>query len=189
MNDEWKKQSEDAAETQGENACCENCSCGATGDEKSGHSCEGKCIEYLNNWKRAQADYNNLQKQLAREREEHARYALWRAVEAFLPTVDHFATAMRHEPTEANALQWTAGMKHIWREFEESLKTLGVTKIDAMGKQFDPAKHESVSAKEAADVPPGTVVGEQQAGYMIGDRVLRPSRVIVSEHPKEKKEE
>ena len=142
---------------------------------------QAKCDEYLNSWKRAQADYLNLQKQLSREREDSVRFATARALEGFLPVFDHFGEALRHEPTPENFKTWLLGVKHIQAELNEAIKELGVERMKVVGQVFDPARHESVGARAEAGVPPGLVLEERQAGFEQGGRVLRPAKVIISE--------
>lgn len=149
--------------------------------EPEGEDMKAKCDEYLANWKRAQADYDNLKKQLSREKDEFAAYATFRAAEAFLPAVDHFAEAMRHEPTEANWKAWVMGVKFIRDEFDRAMQDMGVVNMEVLGKRFDPARHESVGAKHVEGKEPGMVLEEKMAGYEMGGKVLRPAKVIISE--------
>jgi molecular chaperone GrpE len=137
--------------------------------------------EYLAKWKRTQADYDNLKKQAAREKDEFAAYATFRSAEAFLPAVDHFAEAMRHDPTDANWKQWVMGVKFIRDEFDRAMQELGVTKLEVVGKKFDPTRHVSVGAKHDETKEVGTVLEEKQAGYEMNGKIVRPARVIINE--------
>ena len=142
--------------------------------------CE-KCDEYLNNWKRTQADYENLKRQLSREKDEFAAYATFRSAEAFLPAVDHFAEAMRHEPTDESWKQWVMGVKFIRDEFDRAMTEIGVTKMNVIGHQFDPARHESVGSKHEDGKEIGSILEEKQYGYEMNGKVLRPAKVIIKE--------
>lgn len=140
-----------------------------------------QCDEYLNNWKRTQADYDNAKKQSAREKEEFAKYATFRAAETFLPAVDHFAEALRHEPNEQNWKNWVAGVKFINQEFGAAMKELGIEKMDVVGKTFDPSLHEAVGQRHEEGKPPGEILEERKAGYEMQGKVLRPAQVIINE--------
>lgn len=72
------------------------------------------------------------------------------------------------------------GVDLVYKKFEDTLRTLGVEEINAVGEPFDEDLHEAMMQQEAAEVAPGTVIGEIQKGYRMGDRVLRHARVIVS---------
>src|SRR5262249_37203933 len=71
-----------------------------------------------------------------------------------------------------------AGVELIHREFLKALERVGVRPFIAVGEVFDPQRHEAVARVDRPDVPDPTVVNEVQRGYLIGDRVLRPGRVV-----------
>lgn len=73
-----------------------------------------------------------------------------------------------------------AGVDLVYKKFEGALATLGVEPIEAVGQPFDEELHEAMMQQDAEDAAPGTVVGEIQRGYRMGDRVLRHARVIVA---------
>jgi len=68
----------------------------------------------------------------------------------------------------------------VQNQFLDILKRQGVTRIDALGKPFDPNLHQAVMQQTARDQPPNTVVQVLEKGYTIHDRVLRPAKVVVS---------
>lgn len=72
------------------------------------------------------------------------------------------------------------GVDLVYKKFSDTLRALGVQEIDAVGQTFDEHVHEAMMQQEAPDTEPGTVVGEIQKGYRMGDRVLRHARVIVA---------
>lgn len=142
---------------------------------------EEKAAEMEAHWKRALADYANLQKDVARQREEMGGFAVLRAVERFLPLLDYVKQAVATKPQSADkaVANWIVGIDHIARMFEESLRDLGLTTITTVGQKFDAARHEAVG-EEDAEQEPGTVVKEVQAGYELNGRPVRPSKVIVA---------
>jgi molecular chaperone GrpE len=140
------------------------------------------CEEYLAGWKRALADYDNLKKDLGRERDEMRRYAIENAVAAFLPALEHFDAAAKHAPElDEKAKKWRDGILHIQRELDEAMKSLGLQPFGAEGDFFDPSQHESVGQSAGDEKGTGgLIVDVVRRGWKLGERVLRPAKVIVS---------
>ena len=143
---------------------------------------EAKCLEYLSGWKRALADYDNLKKDLSRERGEMRRDAMEAAAEEFIPALEHFDAAVRFTPeVDDKAKGWLSGILHIRRELEEAMKTLGAEPIGAVGETFDPTKHESSGSRTEDGKPEGIILEVLRRGWKIGDRIIRPASVIVND--------
>ncbi|MBF8280271.1 MAG: grpE [Candidatus Magasanikbacteria bacterium] len=138
--------------------------------------------EYLDGWKRAKADYENLLKEVTNERLQMGAFALAKVVEEFLPVYDHLKMAIKAAPTgDGEALKnWRDGITHIASEFAEVLKRLGVQEIIAAGEKFDPAIHETVGESAAGGVEAGTVIRELESGYRVNNRVIKPAKVIIA---------
>lgn len=153
--------------------------------EAGGQFLMEKCAEFESRWKRALADYQNLQKEVAKERAEMGAYAVLRVVEQFLPAIDHLRAALNSKPQDPNPKQiqnWMLGIEMIQKQFEETLRDLGLTPIKTVGEKFDPLRHEAVG-EEKSDVSgqmSDVVVREVQAGYEINGRVVRPAKVITA---------
>lgn len=139
--------------------------------------------EYLAGWKRAQADYANLQKETARLRGEYAKHAAAGVVEKLLPVVDNLSKAMEHAPEDGDAKlkAWTDGIGHIRSQFMAVLKEAGVTAIEETGVPFDPSVHDALMREKREGTDPDVVLAVVEKGYRMHDRVLRPAKVIVSE--------
>lgn len=139
---------------------------------------------------RALADYQNLQKEVARERSEMGGYAVLRVVERFLPLLDYLKQAQASKPNtdDKTVANWIMGVDHVARMYEEALLDLGLKPIKVTpGEKFDATKHEAVSAVTDSenDFEPGSVLQEMQRGYELNGKVVRPAKVyIVSEHKK-----
>ncbi len=140
-----------------------------------------KCEEYLGGWKRALADYENLQKQSVERRVDDQRRVRSGLAEDLLPVVDNFGYVMKHMPDLPEHAAWLQGIGHIERQFTEALKNMGVEPIPAVGEKFNPLWHEAASARAEEGKEPGVVLEELVRGWKIGDVALRPSKVIVSE--------
>lgn len=136
--------------------------------------------EYLAGWKRALADYENLQKQNAQARADDRRRISVNLAHELLPVVDNFDQALKFAPENLDK-NWFAGVQHIARQFADALAALGITPIEAMGQPFDPNLHESGGSKWEEDKPEHTVIEELIKGWKIGDTVIRPSKVIVNQ--------
>ncbi len=137
--------------------------------------------EHLEGWRRAKADYLNLKKQTEKEKMDIAQFAVAQTIMSFLPIYDNLARALQHVPAEAHDQEWVKGLGHIRKQFEDAIKSLGLTIIPTVGQPFDPLKHHAVSKQKREGVEPGTILDEVKSGFMAGDRVLEPASVVVAE--------
>ncbi|MEK9156761.1 MAG: nucleotide exchange factor GrpE [Patescibacteria group bacterium] len=145
--------------------------------------------DYLQGWQRARADYENAQKQLAQQRDEDRRRVRSNLAEDLLAVVDNFGYVTKYVPDVTECSEefkkkfdtWYQGIGHIDRQFAEALSGLGVEAIEAVGKPFDVKLHEAASSKHVEGTVEGIVLEELVRGWKLGDVVLRPSKVIVSE--------
>lgn len=139
--------------------------------------------EKKDNWDRylrAAADLENARKRQKREAEDAKFEAKGKVLKEMLPVVDNLERAIEHAAAaseEKNPI--VEGVQLVLRQFTTAFERLEVTAIDAMGQPFDPNLHEAISQQES-DQPPGTVVQVLQRGYKSGERLLRPSLVVVA---------
>ncbi|MGI9591768.1 MAG: nucleotide exchange factor GrpE [Myxococcota bacterium] len=134
---------------------------------------------------RLQADFENFRRRSTKERLEVSQYGHQNLVKDLLATVDNLERAIGHARESGggdleNLLQ---GVELVQRELLTALGKHGVTRVEAVGKPFDPAVHEAMAQAPDASVEPNTVIKELQTGYQLRDRLLRPSRVIVAKAP------
>ncbi len=141
---------------------------------------QAKSAEYLDNWRRAAADLSNYRKRAEKESSEMAKFANAALIARLLPILDDFDRAFQTEPADLRGMTWVDGMMLISRKLRAILEAEGLKPIEAMGKPFDPNYHEAVIHEETSEHDEGMVIGELQKGYMLGDRVLRPTLVKVS---------
>ncbi len=127
--------------------------------------------QFENNYKRALADYQNLQRRTQEEKVEWIRMAGKDLVLKFLPVLDTLILAQNHLQDKGIALSVDQFMKVLSEE--------GVEKIETIGKEFDPITMEVVTTKEGEKKAAGKVVEETRAGFMYYDSVLRPAQVVV----------
>jgi len=125
---------------------------------------------------RALADYQNLEKRTHEHVNESRTYASLHIVRLLLPVLDNLERATKHLADD--------GLKHIVRQFHMVFADVGVTRIDVIGKPFDPVEMDCVALVEGEN---GIVVEELVAGYRMHDKVIRPAKVNVGSG--EKKEE
>jgi len=134
-----------------------------------------KAENYLDNWKRSQADFINYKRRAEQEKLEMGKYANSRLILDLLPALDDFERAFASLPPECKP-EWVAGVKLIETKLRSILESQGLTPIEAVGKPFEPALHEAVMHGKGAE---GIVVDEVRRGYRLDERVLRPSQVVV----------
>ena len=126
---------------------------------------------------RTLADFDNFRKRSERERAETRKYALMEPLREFLEVVDNLGLALA---AAGSADDLKRGVEMIHRQMQELLRRLGVKEIEALNQPFDPALHEAVQREEDPTVQKATVVGELRRGYMLHERLLRPTMVKVA---------
>jgi len=134
---------------------------------------------------RTMADMENLRRRTEREKSDTSRYAISNFARDVLTIGDNLKRAIDHVPAEAAdqdpALKsFLDGVELTERELLNVLEKHGVTKLEPLGQRFDPNQQQAMYEVPTTDVPEGTVMEVMQAGYMIGDRCLRPALVAVS---------
>ena len=138
--------------------------------------CEAEKKEYLDGWQRAKADFINYKKDEAKRFESMIEFLTAGIVGDIIPVLDSFDIALRHDLPE----ETKRGFTLIRSQIEDILKRNEVSEIKInTGEQFDPSRHESLGEIES-EFPEGTIAEEIQKGYLIGERVLRPTRVRIS---------
>ncbi len=135
-----------------------------------------KADSYLESWKRAQADFANLKKRTDQEKAEMAKYANMQLVINLLPVLDDFDRAFEHMPHKVAKSEWAEGFKLIANKLLSVLEAQGLTVIKATGTSFDPNLHEACLHDKGAE---GVVVKELRKGYMLFDKVIRPTQAVV----------
>jgi molecular chaperone GrpE len=138
---------------------------------------EKEAAEHKDNWLRATADYRNFKRRAEQERLELIRGASAALLLKLLPIVDDLDRATDSLPADIAATAWYGGFKLIPQKLKTVLESEGATPIDAVGKPFDPTYHEAVIFEEGGENQ--TVVAELQKGYMLREKVLRPTMVKV----------
>ena len=138
---------------------------------------EAERDEHLNDLKRVAAEFENYRKRVARDEESLVARAHERLVKELLPVLDDLerALAAAEEHEEAKLEE---GVRLVHRELAAALQREGLAEIDTDG-QFDPHVHEALLS-QPSDAEEGSVIEVVQKGYTLGDRVVRPARVVVA---------
>jgi molecular chaperone GrpE len=139
-----------------------------------------KSAEYLDNWRRAAADFSNYKKRAEKDAGEMTKFANSVLIARLLPVLDDFDRAFATIPDNLRDLTWIDGVMLIARKMNAVLEAEGLKPIEALNKSFDPNLHEAVIHEETDQHEDGAVIAELQKGYKLNDRVLRPTMVKVA---------
>ncbi len=132
---------------------------------------ENKYKELENRYKRAMADYQNLIKQTAKEKQEFVKYANEQFLYEILPVYDNLKMALKHSGEKND--KWIEGVNYVVKQFKSVLENAGVEEIETVGKKFD---H---NLMEAIDGRGETVKQEVRPGYKLRGKVIAPAKVIL----------
>jgi molecular chaperone GrpE len=136
--------------------------------------------EYLDNWRRTAAEFQNFKRRAEKDKADYAQYANQQLLRRLLDVLDSFDVGFKAVPAQYKNQPWVEGMRAVERQLLQVLEQQGVTPIEAQGKEFDPNFHEAMLYEPAEGAEEGQITDELQRGYMIHDRVLRPTRVKVA---------
>ena len=139
--------------------------------------------DYLTRLKYLQADFENLKRRCDRQLDEAKNYATERLVLQLLDVIDELELAVKTGETAKDGKSLLEGVQMTLKKFRKVLEQEGVSPIDCEGKIFDPSKHNAVATIEREGAE-GCIVGEEvRKGYIMKDRVIRPSIVNVEVPP------
>ena len=137
---------------------------------------KAKAEANLAGWQRAQADFINYKKRSEQEKQDLSKFANSVLIVNLLPVLDDFERAFSSIPPKVGKMSWLDGIRLVERKLQAVLQAQGVTPIKALGEPFDPQFHEAVRQDKGKE---GVVIEEVQKGYMLEDRVIRPTMVVV----------
>ena len=137
--------------------------------------------EHLTALQRSRADYVNLKKELDEVRDSVKAKTTERVIMDFLPVLDSFDMAMGNtDAWNAVDANWRVGVEYIYNQFKTTLENNNITAIDSVNVEFDPNFHEPMKTEETEDSSLDHKVKQIiQKGYKMGDKVIRPARVVV----------
>lgn len=143
-----------------------------------------KLRDEIAQWKekylRLAAEFDNYKKRKERESEEVWKIANANLLKNILPIADDLERSVASAKNHGDFEALVAGLELVHSALLKVFEAEGVKQIQAVGEAFNPEIHEALLQVEKAGVPPHTVVEEHEKGYMLGDRILRPAKVLVS---------
>ena len=140
---------------------------------------KARADEYLNRLKYLQADFENYQKRVEREREELVKRGSEELILKLLSVVDDLERAVEAGKSSSNKEVLVSGVEMVLKEFQAALAEEGLSQIEAVGKPLDPELHEAVATVETDQYPENIIVRVLRKGYSLNGRVIRPSMVEV----------
>jgi len=140
--------------------------------------------EYLDLAKRTKADFENFRKRMTAEVQAAAGRGKAEVIREVVPVLDDLERAIQAaglDPEGDSEDGLSHGVLLVFRSLRDSLSRNGVEAVDPKGEKFDPMQHEALSTQPAEGVESGTIVEVMQKGYRLGEQLIRPARVVVSE--------
>jgi molecular chaperone GrpE len=139
------------------------------------------CQTYKQGWARAQADYQNLQKEIGEQRGNWVKMSELQILEEFIPVYDNFkkAFAMTQGESSKEHENWAKGIEYIMKQFWKVLADHEIEEIKTVGEKFDTQLHEAVGEEES-DQGEGVVLREVDGGYSMKGKVIKVAKVIVA---------
>lgn len=134
---------------------------------------QGKLKEMTNITQHALADLQNFRRRAEEERASYVTYANADLMNDLIPVLENMNKALAHEPKDA---EWIKGAETVMKQLQQTLEKRGLTPVEAANKPFDPKIHEALMTGPG---PKDQVVEEYEKGYMLGEKVLKRSRVRV----------
>jgi len=132
---------------------------------------------------RALADMENLRKRCQREKEDLAKFGNETLLREILPVADNLERAVEHAVQDEATDGLLEGVRMTLDQFSKVLEKFHVLPVESIGQVFDSAVHQAMGQIETEDFPANTVAQEMQKGYLLNDRLLRPSLVMIAKAP------
>lgn len=140
--------------------------------------------EWKAKYQRSLADFQNYQRRAVENEREARRQGVTSVVSNLLAVLDNFDLALKNDPAKVSPEQIVQGVTMIRQQMLQALGAIDVRPIEPEpGAEFDPHRHEAVVQVQAEGIEPGRIAATFQAGYTLGERVLRPAKVSVSKGP------
>lgn len=139
--------------------------------------------ELFGKLQRVSADYANFQKRVPKQIADTIAYEKERLIKTLLPVLDNFEHTLQIACSAENVDALVKGIRIIYDQLLDVLKSHNVEPVNALGEEFDPAVHEAMTHQANAEKKEGVVLEEFQKGYRLNGRVIRPSRVVINKLP------
>lgn len=134
---------------------------------------------------RFQAEFENYKKRIWKEQQEYFKYSQESFLKDLLPVIDNFERAIKAGQNSSNTQALLEGVQLTLSQIKDILTKWGLTEIEAAGQCFDPSRHEALMVVDSDTHQDNHVVEEIEKGYLLKDRIIRPSKVIVAKKKSE----
>ena len=141
---------------------------------------EEKVNENYDLYLRANAELENVKKRNKKDKEDWIKYSNESLIKEILPVLDNLEMAISHSQNENSLDALREGVELTLKGMKDALKKSGLNELAAKGEQFDPCYHHAVSEQVSDEAAAGTILEELQKGYLLHDRLIRPSMVVIS---------
>lgn len=141
---------------------------------------ESEIKELKDKYLRALAELDNYRKRMEKEFNDYKQFSKVDFFMKIIPVLDNFDRALSGAELNGNFEPFYKGMEIIQRQLREVLKSMGLEEYSGLGEPFDPYLHEALGVIIVDDRPENIVVEEVSKGYKVGDRVIKPAKVLVS---------
>ena len=142
---------------------------------------QGKMQENLDGWQRSVAEFSNYKKRIERDRVQNQLEASSSIIKKVLPILDDLDRSLANRPEKGEGAEWAKGIELVQRKMMSLLENENVVEIQAENAMFDPNFHEAIAMEPSEAHESGQIIEVLQKGYMIGERVLRPTLVRVAD--------
>ena len=160
-----------------------------TEPEEKIQSLEKEIEEYKDKLLRKAAEFENYKRRSENDQLNLINYSGENLITKLLPAIDDFERSIQHMEDAKDVNSIKEGLQLVYNKLMKILEEQGVKKIEAVGKPFDVDFHEALMQRKDNSVPPHTVLDELEKGYMYKDKVIRHTKVIVSEDSEHSTEE
>jgi molecular chaperone GrpE len=143
---------------------------------------QAKADEFKQQVARAQADFVNYKRRMEQDREQQARLIAWTVVQDIVPILDNLDLTLANMPEAVRELSWAEGLLLVDRQLRATLEKQGLRPIDAVGTSFNPSLHEAIVHEESSEHADNEIIAELRRGYVLHDKVVRPTLVKVAKH-------
>lgn len=131
-------------------------------------------------WQRTQADFDNYKKRTERERQKWQEDSKLEVFTKLLPLLDNIFLAQKHVPNAIADDSWVQGILYIGRQIDNELQELQIERVAVkVGDAFDHNLHEAIESRPDKSLKDNQIIEIRNEGYKIGDRLIRPARVVV----------
>ncbi len=149
-------------------------------------------VDYKNRYLRTMADMDNYRKSMQKQLEEvrgRTKETIYLEIIAILDNFERAMQSFKKDNIDEHTMSIIKGIEMIYNQFHNLLEKEGIKQYSSLGEAFDPRKHHALMHKEVDNEEPDKIIEEYERGYMLGDRVLRPAKVIVSKKKEDKIED